>query len=214
MTLLDASGGAGLRIRGDKICLRPLSRSDIGKHYVDWLNDPEINEFSSRRGTRFEEADLIAYLDAANASSDRLLLGIFTNQEDLHVGNVLVHVLDPQAGVADISNLIGDRAYWGRGIISDADSQAIHFGFQALRLEKFVMGNIAPHRASTFKSTSLGAKLEAKLRGQAVFNGDRVDVLRFGLFPDEFYEAHPELRDRVTWETENGASEGNKEERV
>lgn len=200
MTLLEESGGPALRIRGEKIWLRPLARTDIGPHYLGWLNDPEVNEFSSRRGATFEEADLLTYLDAANASTDRLLLGIFTNEDDRHIGNVLMHVLNAEAGVADLSNLIGERAYWGRGIIADADSQAIHFGFQALGLAKFVMGNIAPHRASTFKSTSLGAKLEAKLRGQTIFNGERVDVLRFGVFPDEFYQAHPELRDRVTWE--------------
>jgi RimJ/RimL family protein N-acetyltransferase len=112
---------------------------------------------------------------------------------------VLLHILDADAGVADISNLIGEREYWGRGIITDADSQAVHFGFEALGLAKFVMGNIAPHRASTFKSTSLGAKLEAKLRGQAMFRNERVDVLRFGVFPDEFYKVHPDLRDRITW---------------
>ena len=199
MTLLEACGGSALRIQGGKTWLRALSRADVGPHYLGWLNDPEINEFTSRRDRTFVTEDLYAYLDSANTSDDRLLLGIFTNDDDTHVGNVLLHILDAEAGVADLSNLIGEREYWGRGIIADADSQAIHFGFQALGLAKFVMGNIAPHRASTFKSTSLGAKLEAKLRGQAIFRDQRVDVLRFGVFPDEFYEAHPDLRDRVTW---------------
>ena len=94
MTLLEASGGSTLRIRGDKIWLRPLSRADIGAHYLGWLNDPDINEFSSRRDKTFEKADLLAYLEVANASADRLLLGIFTNEDDRHIGNVLVHVLD------------------------------------------------------------------------------------------------------------------------
>jgi len=200
MTLLEQCGGPALRLRGEKIWLRPLDRPDIGPRYLAWLNDPEINEFTSRRGRQFVEADLVAYLDGANASADRLLLGIFTNDGDQHVGNILLRIIDAEAGVADLSNLIGEREYWGRGIIVDADCQAIHFGFQALSLAKFVMGNIAPHRASTFKSTSLGAKLEAKLRGQAIHLGERVDVLRFGVFPDEFYGEFPNLRDRVTWE--------------
>jgi ribosomal-protein-alanine N-acetyltransferase len=200
MTLLEACGGSALRVRGDKIWLRPLSRADIGPRYLRWLNDPETNEFSSRRNRIFVEEDLFAYLESANASDDRLLLGIFTNDDGTHVGNVLLHVIDSDSGVADLSNLIGERKYWGRGIIKDADSQAIHFGFQALGLAKFVMGNIAPHRASTFKSTSLGAQLEARLRGQAMSGDKRVDVLRFGLFPEEFYDVHPDLRDRRTWE--------------
>lgn len=203
MTLLERCGGAALRINGTKIWLRPLGRSDIGTRYLDWLNNPEINEYTSRRDRSFVESDLIDYLDHANASSDRLLLGIFTQDSDTHVGNILMHVIDVAAGVADLSNLIGEREYWGRGIIVDADSQAIHFGFQALGLGKFVMGNIAPHRASTFKSTSLGAKLEATLRGQAVFRGERVNVLRFGVFADEFYGEFPDLRHRVTWEPTN-----------
>ena len=200
MTLLETCGGAALRIRGKKVWLRPLSHADIGPRYLNWLNDPEINEFTSRRNRSFVKEDLVTYLDDANASADRRLLGIFTNDDDKHVGNVLLHIIAAEAGIADLSNLIGEREYWGRGIIADADSQAIHFGFQALRLAKFVMGNIAPHRASTFKSTSLGAQLEAKFRGQVVIQGKRVDVLRFGVFPDEFYAGQPELRSRKTWE--------------
>ena len=189
-----------MRVRGKKVWLRPLSRADISPRYLNWLNDPEINEFTSRRDRTFVKEDLVTYLDKANASADRLLLGIFTNDDNNHVGNVLLHIIDAEAGIADLSNLIGEREYWGRGIIADADSQAIHFGFQALGLAKFVMGNIAPHRASTFKSTSLGAQIEAKLRSQTIFQGKRVDVLRFGVFPDEFYATQPELRGRKTWE--------------
>lgn len=196
-TLLARAGGPGLRLRGSKVWLRPLSHEDLGDRYLGWLNDPEVNAHSARAGRRYTMSDLTRYLDEANASTNRLLLGMFTNDGDIHIGNVLLHVIDFTAGVADLSNLIGERDYWGRGIIVDADSQVIHFGFQALGLAKIVMGNIAPHRASTFKSTRLGARLEAKLRGQAIFRGERVDVLRFGLFQNEFYEAFPDLRERV-----------------
>ncbi|MDE0779554.1 MAG: GNAT family N-acetyltransferase [Alphaproteobacteria bacterium] len=211
MTLLETCGGAALRIRGAKVWLRPLSPEDIGPRYLKWLNDPEINEFTSRHNLSFVKKDLFAYLDSANASTDRLLLGIFTNDKNIHIGNVLLHIIDAEAGIADLSNLIGERAYWGRGIIADADSQAIHFGFQALGLTKFVMGNIAPHRASTFKSTSLGAQLEAKFRSQAIFQGKRVDILRFGVFPSEFYDAHPELRETIAWVPDIASQSSNAE---
>ena len=192
-SLLAACGGKSFVIEAEKLLLRPLGKENLTERYHAWLNDLEVNRFSSRRGRRFSCDDVSAYVDAANSSPDRLLLGIFLREGSTHVGNVQLNYFDRENGVADISNLLGERSEWGRGLIVDADKQLINFGFQTLGVRKFVMGNIAPNRASTFKSRSLGAQLEGRLRRHEAFDGGYVDVLRFGLFPEEFYSRFPEL---------------------
>jgi len=196
VSLLSKCGGPALRIACEKSVLRPLAAEDLTDAYLGWLNDPEINRFSVRRDRRFTLDDMRAYVDAANAAPDRLLLGIFVHPSGRHVGNIGLYYFDPANGLAEVSNLLGERESWGRGIIVDAGRHLIHFGFQRLRVRKFVMGNLAPHRASTFKSTSLGAQLEGRRIRHQRLGDDYVDVLEFGLFADAFYERFPELKQK------------------
>lgn len=205
-SLLEACGGTDFRIEAGKSLLRPLGEADLSERYVGWLNDPETNRFSQRRGRTFTLTNVAAYVDAANASPDRLLLGVFVRGENAHIGNVQLNYFDRENRLAEVSNLLGERARWGGGFIVDADKHLIHYGFQKLGVRKFVMGNLAPHRASTFKSTSLGAQLEGRMRGHERLGEDYVDVLRFGLFADEFYTRFPELVSTVCWRVGTAAA--------
>lgn len=203
-SLLEACGGPGFCIHAEKSRLRPLGEADLTARYLGWLNDPVTNRFSSRRGRSFSAEEMRDYVYAANASSDTLLLGIFVRGDEEHIGNVELHYFDRANGIADVSNLLGEQSRWGGGFIVDADKHLIHFGFRKLGIRKFVMGNLAPQRASTFKSTSLGARLEGRLRGHERLGEDYVDVLRFGLFADEFYARFPEIEGLECWGMDTG----------
>jgi [ribosomal protein S5]-alanine N-acetyltransferase len=204
-SLLESCGGPALRIDTDKSVLRPLTEDDLSERYLGWLNDVEVNRFSSRRNRTFTFDDMTENLCQATASWDRLLLGLFERGSCVHIGNVQFQWVDRESGVADISNLLGERSRWGSGVVVDADKHLIHFAFQCLEARKIVMGNIAPHRASTFKSTSLGAQLEGRMRSHKRFGGEYVDVLRFGLFANEFYGRFPELEGTRCWRLEERA---------
>lgn len=195
MSLLETCGASSFRIETEKSVLRPLGENDLTDRYLGWLNDPEINRFSSRRQRQFTRDDLVAYVEEANRSPNKLLLGIFAREGDEHIGNVLFDYFDRPNGIATVANLLGEPARWGGGFVVDADKHVIHFGFDQLGVRKVVLGNIAPNRASTFKSTSLGAKLEGRLRRHEAFEGSFVDVLNFGLFAEEFYDQFPELKE-------------------
>ena len=194
--LLGELGGPAFHIEAKKSVLRPLGDADLTDRYLGWLNDPETNRFSSRRGHSYTREDMIAYVKDANASPNMLLLGIFSRDGDEHVGNILFDYYDRSNGIATVANLLGDTSRWGGGFVVDADKHVIHFGFQTLGVRKFVLGNLAPNRASTFKSTTLGAQLEGRLRRHEALGDDYVDVLKFGLFPEEFYARFPELNEQ------------------
>jgi ribosomal-protein-alanine N-acetyltransferase len=191
--LLAIAGRGGLRIAGQKLYLRPLAPADVSEAYHHWLNDEEINRYSERRGRRFSFDDIRHYLEDANASPDLLQLGIFMSDDDAHVGNISLRVTNIGARVAEVATLIGERDYWGRGVIVDAGKALIHFAFSKLDLRKITLGNYAVNRASTFKSKQLGAVLEGRFRQAALIDGSYIDVLEFGLFPEEFYAKFPEI---------------------
>lgn len=191
--LLEIAGGPALRIVGQKVYLRPLALDDVSEKYHRWLNDDEINRYSERRSRSFSLDDMRSWLDDANGSPHLLQLGIFMQEDDNHVGNISLRVTNVGARVAEVATLIGEKDYWGRGVIVDAGKVLIHFAFSTLGLRKITLGNYAINRASTFKSKQLGAVLEGRFRQAALIDGAYVDVLEFGLFPDAFYEKFPEL---------------------
>lgn len=197
-SLLSRCGGSALRIECEKSVLRPLGADDLTERYLGWLNDPEVNRFSNRYGRTFTFDDMRAYVDAANAAPDRLLVGIFLRSPSEHIGNIGLYFFDQANGVADVSNFLGTRSRWGSGIIVDADKHLIHFGFQRLGIRKFVMANVAPNRAATFKSATLGAKIEGRRKSHQRLGENYADVLEFGLFAEPFYERFPELLDNAT----------------
>ncbi len=71
----------------------------------------------------------------------------------------------------------------------------MHFAFQNLGVRKFTIGNLAPHRASTFMASQLGFTKEALHKKHFSYDGDYVDVIYFGLQKDEFYQKFPEFSD-------------------
>ncbi|MBT6535229.1 MAG: GNAT family N-acetyltransferase [Rhodospirillaceae bacterium] len=194
--LLAIAGGPGLRINGEKVYLRPLGHADANDRYHAWLNDDELNRYSERRGTSYSHDDILAYLDDANTSPALLQQGVFMIEDNNHVGNISLRVTNVGARVAEVATLIGEKDYWGRGVIVDAGKALIHFAFQNLKLRKVTLGNYAINRASTFKSRQLGAKPEGRFRQAALIDGEYVDVLEFGLFAEEFYETFPDLTGR------------------
>ena len=192
-SLLEIYGGNEFLISCKDSSLRPLGSSHVSESYLNWLNEPELNRFSSRAGKIFTIDDVSDYINVANKSSDILLLGIFLNENEKHVGNIQLRYFDKRNRLAEIATLLGDKDYWGKGIIVEAARNLIHFGFQELNVHKFIMGNISPNRASTFKSTSLGAKLEGTRHAHVLFEGEYVDVLEFGLLKGDFYNRFAEM---------------------
>lgn len=104
------------RLSGRRVTLVPFGPDRITDRYVAWLNDPEVNAYSRRKGMRTTAEDAGRYLDSLRV--DEHVLAILMGDE--HVGNVKFGPVDWQNACADISILIGERAAWGRGIGAEA----------------------------------------------------------------------------------------------
>ncbi|HCP00615.1 MAG: hypothetical protein CL573_05490 [Alphaproteobacteria bacterium] len=201
-SLLKSNGGFDLIIDCEKCVLRPLNRERASKNYCDWLNDDIVNKFSRRLGKKHTSDDVWNYIDAANTSTDILLLGIFDRITGIHIGNIQLKLYDPANGLADLSTLIGERDFWGRGFAKDVWKYLVHFGFNTIGVRKFTMGNSAGNKAASGKTLYVGAKLESTKRQHILIGGKYQDVLEYGLFAEEFYAKFPDLAGKVAAPTE------------
>ena len=125
-------------------------------------------------------------------------MGIYDTALSVHIGNVLL-IADYEKSCINISNLIGEKDYWSKGYVVDADKHLMHFCFNYLKVKKFSMGNFSKNRASTLKSSALGAKIiDIKENIDSKFDFDK-KIINFELIPKDFYSNFPELKNKENW---------------
>ncbi len=126
---------------GGNIYLRQLKEADATEEYCNWLNDPEVNKFLETRQATIE--DLKNYIRQKQNDPNVLFLGVFDRQSDIHIGNVKLEPIDWSAKRAVFGILIGHKAYWGRGIGSQATKLTVDLAFGPLGLNEVELGVIA-----------------------------------------------------------------------
>ena len=198
MINLSSIKSNNLKINGNKIFLIMLNELNVSDKYVSWLNDKEVNKYSSRNGKTFTKNDISNYVLNCNESDTKLLLGIYDTALNAHIGNILL-IADYEKSFINISNLLGEKDYWSKGYIVDANKHAMHFCFNYLKVKKFSMGNFSKNRASTLKSSTLGAKIiNIKENINSKFDFDK-KIINFELTPKDFYSNFPKLKNIKNW---------------
>jgi RimJ/RimL family protein N-acetyltransferase len=77
--------------------------------------------------------------------------------------------------------LIGERAYWGRGIATEVISLVARYAFDELRLHKVTAGCYSINRAAIKAFEKAGFVREGLRRKQYECNGEYVDHVLLGL---------------------------------
>lgn len=176
-----------LQLIGDKIYLRRLQESDFTERYVRWLNDPETNRYMEFRFTVWTREKLIQYMSERQANAE-YFLAICMRDDDLHIGNIKLGSIDRDHLRADIGLMIGDKAYRGRGLATEAIRLVTDFAFTKIRLQKLVAGAYIDNVASIKAFEKCGFTREGCLKDHASSDGKRVDVILLGYTAAEFFK--------------------------
>lgn len=167
-------------IKGNQIQLKILRIDDVSQAYVEWLNDPEINQFLETSEQTLESVR--SFVDAQYKSKESYLFGIF--DKETHIGNIKIGPINKH-NTASIGLLIGDKSYWGKGIASEAIGLCARFAFTELNLDKVHAGCYENNMGSYKAFTKNGFVEEGRLRKQIDFNGERIDSYVLGLLKSE-----------------------------
>jgi [ribosomal protein S5]-alanine N-acetyltransferase len=125
-------------LEGKRIYLRFLMEEDVTEQYCSWINDPEINEYLEAKSTTFE--DQKRYIRDKFHDTSCLFYGIFTKESDLHIGNVKLEPVNDSEKPADISVIIGEKEFWGKGFSTEAYTVLIRHLFRNDLLGKITTG--------------------------------------------------------------------------
>ena len=172
-----------MAIEGKNVRLRPMEESDV-QLKIDWFNDPEINK-TLVVTEKFELEKSIQWFKKAVKDPSRCDFVIETDLGE-PIGLVgLVHI-DNIHSTAEIYLVIGDKSYWGKGVMLEAEKLLIGWAFDKFDLQKITAPSLAENVASIVTMKKLGFKIEGTLRQEKYLQGKRVDIIQFGLLRDEF----------------------------
>jgi RimJ/RimL family protein N-acetyltransferase len=173
-------------IEGDLIYLREVRITDVNDNYYRWLNDPDVTRYLETRYIPRSLDNIREYVVAMDGKSDEIFLAICLKENELHIGNIKLGPINWVHRFADISLLIGEKEYWGRGIGSEAIGILSEFAFDVLNLNKLRSGCYADNVGSAKAFIKARFIQEGTLKKQWQLNGRFQDELLFGLCHEDW----------------------------
>jgi len=164
----------------ERLTLRPLEESDVKGPYSQWLNDPEITKFNSHGRYPITTADLINYVKNANKATS-IVLAIEETKTGEHIGNISLQKIRLIDRNAEIAFLLGNKSYWGKGIMMEAALPLIKHAFTTLNLHRIHCGTSMQNVGMQKLASKLGFNKEGQ-RSEAIYtDGKYHDIIEYGL---------------------------------
>lgn len=171
------------KIAGECVRLRPLEKGDL-ENRVRWFNDPQVNK-DLVIDERLDIQKTYEWFEQARKDQSRRDFIIETRQK-YPIGAIGFRKIDKRKHSACFYIVIGEKAYWGKGIGTESLSLLLKWGFSTLDLYKVWSIVIPTNAASLAMLKKLDFQVEGVLREEENVLGRQVDVVRLGLLRRQF----------------------------
>ena len=181
-------------ILGKRIYLRGLRESELSSDgpYFGWLNDLSLDYYTERSYFPNTEEKMNAFYEVAQRQDKVMLLGIFDNKTNKHIGNITLSDINYLHQRAFIAYMLGDKSFEGQGITTDACLMLMYYGFNKLNFQRIDGGVADIHPASRRVCEKVGLFVEGEQRNYFMRNGQWYNRLVVGAlrsqWMDEFGE--------------------------
>lgn len=175
--------GGDIRVRTTRFVIRSLKPDEVDDTVVAWLNDPVLNRYMGPVSLSSTVEQIREMIRRGHDNRDRDYIAI--RHQDRAIGLLWV---DAAAGDrrATTHHLLGDRRWWGKGVIHEARAWLIEALFRA-KYEKVCGMPQARNLAAVRTYEEQGFTLEGLLRAHTRDReGNRHDVCRYGMLPGDW----------------------------
>ena len=132
------------------------------------------------------EAELARWLEEVQKAENTLAFAIRPVEGDGLIGTLELDGILWTHGVCGIGIAIGDRANWGQGYGTEAAGLALAFAFDELNLHRVQATVFSTNERSIALFEKLGFQREGVFREFLHRDGDRYDMLLYGLLDREW----------------------------
>lgn len=154
--------------------LIPLMVDSVDENYLNWVSDPEVNEFLFLKNFRHSLESLKEFVKNSIESADRIIFGIYSS-ENKHIGNFSIYDINYINKTFDFGYFIGEKEFWGTDAGIYACIIGLSIAFDELKLRKTFTYVEQSNLRSRFVLQKLGFIKEAILKKRVFNNGKYVD---------------------------------------
>jgi len=168
----------------DNIRLKILTEKYINNDVLKWYFDKEVTRFSDNQHRKFNLNMQKQYVKNCQLSNSRFLHGIFF--DNTYIGNILISNISNYHKTAEISYFIGDKRYWGKGIMTTVIKMVVHIAKDSLKLNKLYAGVASENYASIKALEKNNFIKEGKRIQHLYYNSKYYDQIDYGLLLNYF----------------------------
>ena len=164
----------------DQLRIVDFSFEHLTEKYVAWLNDPVVVKYSEQRHFSHTLASCQNYYDQ-QLESDNLFLALEarnnTSDNYGHIGNLGVSI-DEKNQYADISILIGEKKFWGKGIGLLAIKRISNYLFKKKQINLISCGTASLNQGMIRLMEKLGMNSSVTFPNRFLINGHWTDLVQ------------------------------------
>lgn len=179
------------RLRGRQVDLVPFGREHVeDPDYFKWLTDADVYRYIGRDEyfQKLELDELRRYAEEMWANPFVSFFAVHATDTDRFIGTAKINFMHErfrQSGIADLGIMIGERAYWGKGLSIDILRTISIHAFDDLGARKLTAGAFSLNVPVIKAFLRLGFKRDACLREQLAVADGYCDHILLSCFAPE-----------------------------
>ncbi len=182
-----------------QVRLRPITEADL-PDYVEWLNDPEVTQFTSFEAgsvTIGGQRKWLVHISAPECRERHWAI----EAEGRHIGSCgLVPDRDPTVAKAGLGIIIGDKTAWGHGYGPAALRELLRIGFEEMDLHRVHLAVCSEHCRAIRCYTKCGFRQEGFERQSHFKGGTWHDLITMAMLREEWEARASGLTPGVEWQ--------------
>jgi len=170
-----------VKLEGERIYLRPLHVNDALGDYPHWLNDKQVCQYNSHGDTVYTQEMALSYIQSVQNNVTCKVFAICDKTSDVHIGNIALQAISLKNQSAEFAILLGNKAFWGKGLSKEAGTLLLDYGFCTLGLHRIHCGTSEANLPMQHLALSLGMTLEGRRKEAMKKDGIFYDILEYGI---------------------------------
>lgn len=167
------------------VSLKPLSEKNVTSFY-HWINDEQVVKYSLSIFSRLKSIDEInSWFNEMLYERDSINLGIYLDEKEL-IGYAGISNISEYNKSGEYFILIGDKAYWNRGIGTRVTKDVLSIGFRHYGLNRIMLTVLEPNKAGVKAYERSGFRHEGVLRQASFREGKFYDKIIMSILKSEW----------------------------
>ena len=184
--MMQRPQGRPINVTTARFCVRSATAADASERWCDWSGDKEVMGPLNVPVQRMTKDQLARYIMSFD-NERGYLIGVFTKAMSQQIGFFMVEANKAHA-TANFNLVIGDKHYWGKGVVNEVRAALLDEFFERRGVEKAYGTPLARNFPAIFNYKAQDWRLEGVMRGQckSIVDGSRLDQYHFGMLCDEW----------------------------